>query len=40
MRLPHGNPMASIGDIGTFSEEPLGWLTSAKFDYVRAWKSR
>ena len=31
---------ASFGDIGTFQDEPRGWLTSAKFDYVRVWKSR
>lgn len=30
---------ASFGDIGTFSSEPTGWLTSAKFDYVRTWQA-
>ena len=30
---------ASFGDIGTFSEEEVGWLTSAKFDYVRVWEA-
>ncbi len=29
---------ASFGDIGTFASEPLGLLTSAKFDYVRVWQ--
>ncbi|TVP76390.1 MAG: glycosyl hydrolase family protein [Puniceicoccaceae bacterium] len=31
---------ASFGDIGTFQDEPIGWLTSSKWDYVRVWKSR
>jgi len=30
---------ASFGTIGTFSSEPIGWLTSSKWDYVRVWKS-
>jgi len=30
---------ASFGDIGTFTNEPVGLLTSAKFDYVRVWES-
>jgi hypothetical protein len=30
---------ASFGDIGTFTNEPVGWLTSAKFDYVRVWQT-
>ena len=30
---------ASFGDIGTFTEEEVGWLTSAKFDYVRVWEA-
>jgi beta-glucanase (GH16 family) len=30
---------ASFYDIGTFTNEPIGFLTSAKFDYVRAWQS-
>lgn len=30
---------ASFGDIGTFSSEPVGLLTSAKFDYVRTWQA-
>lgn len=30
---------ASFGDIGTFSSEPVGWLTNAKFDYVRTWQA-
>jgi len=29
---------ASFGDIGTFADEPVGWLTSAKVDYVRVWQ--
>lgn len=29
---------ASFGDVGTFASEPLGWLTSAKVDYVRVWQ--
>jgi hypothetical protein len=29
---------ASFGDIGTFRSEPIGWLTSAKVDYVRVWQ--
>jgi len=29
---------ASFGDIGTFASEPVGWLTSAKVDYVRYWQ--
>lgn len=30
---------ASFGDIGTFTEEEVGWLTSTKFDYVRVWQA-
>lgn len=30
---------ASFGDIGTFTSEPVGWLTSAKVDYVRYWQN-
>lgn len=30
---------ASFGDIGTFSQEEIGWLTSARFDYVRVWQA-
>jgi len=30
---------ASFGDIGTFTNEPVGLLTSAKFDYVRVWET-
>lgn len=29
---------ASFGDIGTFQDEPVGWLTSAHVDYVRVWQ--
>ena len=29
---------ASFGDVGTFVSETNGWLTAAKFDYVRVWK--
>ena len=29
---------ASFGDIGTFKDELIGWLTSAKVDYVRVWE--
>ncbi|MEX0325778.1 MAG: family 16 glycosylhydrolase [Puniceicoccaceae bacterium] len=31
---------ASFGDVGTFTSEPNGWLTAAKVDYVRVWRSR
>ncbi len=30
---------ASFGDVGTFTSEPIGWLTSAKVDYVRVWQN-
>lgn len=30
---------ASFYDIGTFTNEPLGFLTDAKFDYVRVWQA-
>lgn len=29
---------ASFGDVGTFTSEPVGWLTNAKVDYVRVWQ--
>lgn len=30
---------ASFGDVGTFTSEAVGWLTSAKVDYIRVWRS-
>jgi len=29
----------SFADVGTFTNEPIGFLTSAKFDYVRVWQT-